>query len=708
MLNIKSLEFANFLSYGDYVTFINLDNIGVTLITGSNDDDRSMSNGVGKTSITTAIIWCLFGRTQSRHNPGDNVINYNTGKSCYVKITTLDGYEVTRTRKVNNHDDLLILKDGIDISLSTNKNAQQLLNTLFNLNYDIFTTSMFFGQNTDSFISMSDIKRRNVLERLLGINKFNLYADCAKETKNTILNEQQSFRLLLKSKESDLQKEKLDKDVAISKSSKFEIDRQTFINDLNRKINDASERLNAFEIDNSLDNDIQSSNDTISKISLLNERILNLNDNRHKYELLITNCLANIDINKKIIDGQTLIDVDKIIKQEYEYDIAIATKREIESNIVRIKSEISVIDAKILDIDQKISNINTLNGTVCRECLQMVDDAHSGNILTSLSNELQKYFDDKSKYNHIVIKLSDKNNLIHVTKPSISSSEAIRINKMLSECQLIVDKSTSEMNEYNGHVTKIDEQIGKCRHFIKQLTTKIEHLNLNDRIKKRDILNSEMNTINIDIKILNDGLRHEKSKINPYIEIIRNIECKIVSLENEIVTLNGKICTMDIKINMYEYIRKSYSDKNKIKMFVLSELIPYFNDRIQYYINAFECDVDIKFTSSLNIETSKWDYDFYSGGQQKRIDLSIMFALYDLYIYMYGKQCNVMVLDEIDGSLDMNGVKMFVDVINNDFSGSRDDKPSTILIISHKNEMIDQFPGKINVTRDVNGFSHTV
>jgi DNA repair exonuclease SbcCD ATPase subunit len=72
---------------------------------------------------------------------------------------------------------------------------------------------------------------------------------------------------------------------------------------------------------------------------------------------------------------------------------------------------------------------------------------------------------------------------------------------------------------------------------------------------------------------------------------------------------------------------------------------------------------------------------------------------------MYGQQCNVMVLDEVDGSLDPHGVRMFVDIIHNDFSGDRPDKPDTILIISHKNEMVDQFPNHVLVSMDPTGYS---
>lgn len=180
-LRIKKIEWANFLSYGDYVTSIDLDAGGPILIVGQNRTGQDKSNGAGKSTISTAICWCLFGRVPRKAAPGDKVINWFTKGECWVKITTTDGWTITRTRKVNGHDDLLLHKDGVDVTLSTNINAQKFLKKTFNLDYDIFVSSVFCGQFQKSFLGMSDQSRKATLERLLGLNKLNILGDVAKE-----------------------------------------------------------------------------------------------------------------------------------------------------------------------------------------------------------------------------------------------------------------------------------------------------------------------------------------------------------------------------------------------------------------------------------------------------------------------------------------------------------------------------------------------
>jgi DNA repair exonuclease SbcCD ATPase subunit len=114
----------------------------------------------------------------------------------------------------------------------------------------------------------------------------------------------------------------------------------------------------------------------------------------------------------------------------------------------------------------------------------------------------------------------------------------------------------------------------------------------------------------------------------------------------------------------------------------------------------------MEFTPSLSVLPSKWDYSLCSGGERKRIDMAMMFGLYDLYIHMYGQQCSLMVLDEVDGRLDTEGIESFIDVIYNDFHDTTDSRPrpDTILVISHRPEMLDAFPTKIMVKKR-EGFS---
>jgi len=96
-------------------------------------------------------------------------------------------------------------------------------------------------------------------------------------------------------------------------------------------------------------------------------------------------------------------------------------------------------------------------------------------------------------------------------------------------------------------------------------------------------------------------------------------------------------------------------------------------------------------------------YRVFSEGEKLRIDLSVLFALRDLAKEKNCVSTNLLVFDEMDFSLDYAGLRSFVDII------LASDKNLSIMIISHKNEMKDEFREEFDnsmiVEKNVNGFS---
>ena len=193
---------------------------------------------------------------------------------------------------------------------------------------------------------------------------------------------------------------------------------------------------------------------------------------------------------------------------------------------------------------------------------------------------------------------------------------------------------------------------------------------------------------------------------NPHLQQLSIAQAQISEIKSKLGLVRQAQSKLDIFYTHLAYVRSAYKDRKKIKQFILSSLMPLLNKRIQYYLESFNCEFAMEFTPTLGMLPSKWAYSLCSGGERKRIDMSVMFALYDLYIYMHGQQCNIMVLDEVDGRLDSEGIEAFIDVVTNDFcdqSGTKP-RPDSILIISHRPEMLDAFPSKIMV-RKKEGFS---
>ena len=165
------------MGYGDYDTRVELAGLGPALIEGK--------NRAGKTTIVEVMIWVLFGRTTFKDRPADRVINFFIGEGCYGELELVDGTTIRRTRNFDGHSDLIIhTAEGEDISSGTNPKTQEILQKRYNLDYPIFTSSIFFGQFGTSFLELSAPKSRAALERMMHIAHTGVYAETAKDKCN--------------------------------------------------------------------------------------------------------------------------------------------------------------------------------------------------------------------------------------------------------------------------------------------------------------------------------------------------------------------------------------------------------------------------------------------------------------------------------------------------------------------------------------------
>ena len=186
------------------------------------------------------------------------------------------------------------------------------------------------------------------------------------------------------------------------------------------------------------------------------------------------------------------------------------------------------------------------------------------------------------------------------------------------------------------------------------------------------------------------------SEVNPHGSTIERLAGKIDEMNLKLTAIKDDLERSDLLAKHVNYIYRSYSDRRKVKSFVIARHIPYFNQRLEHYLNRFDLDIRLKLTESLAVTSDKWGYDYFSGGERKRADVAFMLAMFDLHEALYGRQCNMIVLDEVDGRLDEAGIDALVGVIRDDLAH----RVNTILIVSHRAQMRDYFHTQLIVTRE--------
>jgi len=728
MIDIKEVVWTNFLGYGNYKNSLSFDKLrGACLIEGEIDGNEEREegdeklNGSGKSSIIEAISWGLFGNLTNLENPGDKVINWHTGKNCRVSIKTNDGYEIVRMRKYNGLTETIVLKDGEDITKSTSKPAQSFINENFNIDYHTFIRSSIFGQKSGGFLELSDTKIRKVMESLMGVGDLSPIVKTAKSKSDAIDKEIAVI-------DSDITRisneiERIDnhiKNLEV-KSSSFDDDIADEISDIQSEI--SKSKNDALSTIDDIKKQIKSKKEEKSEQELHNLQLIDLEWERYEEEYSNYTDLSDKQksIKEKIFELKSSIKLNENSIESIDID----DYKDIEQLKEKIDNRDKIIDktSKLKDLRKQLSSIITkletkkdieqqfIDGSrslesVCTKCRNPIDGDELQKAIEDSLNKIKKYDDDIYKSNKKLDKVNDTiislESSIQHRLPTIEEAEVHnnRIDKLIKKKNDIKSKikeNKYELSELQKEITQIDEPK-------KPKITKSEAVAVNNYIENIDKNISDLNdritkiteSLKDSIKKYNESINKIKSKENPYNSLINEQRKEIRSLEEEKIEFKSDKSKKRTLKEHIDYIKESYRNKKKIKAFWIGELIPEFNKYLRYYLNYFEVDDNIEFDEFLNVKMDRWGYATHSGGECKRIDLSIMFALNDLHASNFGNQSNFMVLDEVDGKIDPFTMNKLVILLSDDLI-NRDNGPQNIFVISHRKEMKDRFPHKIKV-----------
>lgn len=596
MLELKSIEWQNFLSYGDYSTKIDLDDLGQCLIIGEVIDDEAVSstaslssirksNGAGKSTIPNAIQWALFGRTMHSRAPGDNVVNYFTGRDCWAKLIFKNGDMILRTRKTNGVNELIYMKDGDETRLSadtvsTSAIQQQRLNKVFNLDWEIFCGSVFFNQYGKPWMEMADATRKKAIERVLHVDRLTYYSQAAKSRCDSLDRAVEKIDLQVSSIQNNIQLYKREKERCIIAKDQFETNKR----------------------------------DRIEEVLGYAEQI------------------------RKDADAIEIPDIEAIRKRWELVNKIKAKIVELQDDLSNISTDIGRLSGDIRSLNDRCESWKKKSGKTCVMCEQSVDHEHTASKIEPITTELAG---KRLEYDSLCRKRDKLKSTIETTKSTLESKQP---SMTVAEAERIKANKSNLLKEADRHLQQVEK------------------------------------------------IRLEQ---NPHEDAINQYDSKIADSEHKLNEVNVNRTRSEYLNKHLHYIHKAYNDRSKIKGYIFREHLPYINSRLQYYLEIFDLDIKIELTDSLGISSSMWGYEYESGGERKRTDVAFMLAMFDFHEQIYGRQCNVLVMDEVDGRLDDDGIEALINIIKTDLSH----RVESILLISHRNMMFDTFSKELRVTR---------
>lgn len=642
--SIKKVEIQNFRSIKDKVEL----NVkpGLYTIEGINCDEPNSKNGAGKSSIISAIYWCLTGTTLTNEVLADEVINEISGKDCLVTLyieSNENQIELTRTRKHAEFGNNLILKiDGQDVSCHKIADTQERLNQLIKIPFNLLHSTIMMTHDIQS--AFSDLSPQQRVQTLESIRDYSIW---------------------------DKVREEANKDIK-------ECDKE--INEKTQVINEMTGSYKTYEgLIKTADEEIKTAMET--GISL------NGKEQLQKYEDELKNCAE--ELNKKKLELEEaqktqLEDLSKYTVQLNQINEEYNKKKTNLDNAYKEKLDDlrSTSQKKIDETKTEINNLNSKNQTLSFE----VRD------LTRQANELQKWFDSPNcptcgrPLVRTEEEISSKKAKLEKLKTSNEkTSETIKENeKTISEKQVLITSLTEQFKideakiqeEYQNELTKLNEENQKVSRTINeeykqkqegQKESKQKVYTLGQEVSKLESKIGEIKGLKIKLEEQLESLR---AKIQKLREDKAKYEEETKKITEDGKTLRAYINDLVSKRELSDYYYKLLGSKGELRPYLLNRDIENLNTYMQRYIHSFfkntevalrlngaSIEIDI---NSLGIQKS---VSKLSGGEKKRLDLAIQFALYDLLQSTSQISFNILCLDEIEAQLDSLGCQQLIGII---------------------------------------------
>lgn len=166
---LRSLTITNFLGVQSTLTLDFTDNSilrGLIFLVGA--------NGSGKSTIIEAIVWCQFGKCIRSGLSASDVVNEKSGRNCSVRLDFTNGYSITRYRKDKSFGNRVIVeRDGVvetQYEGADARSTQLAIDELLGIDYDGFIRTVVLGhESTTSFLKTTPAERRDLIEEALGL-----------------------------------------------------------------------------------------------------------------------------------------------------------------------------------------------------------------------------------------------------------------------------------------------------------------------------------------------------------------------------------------------------------------------------------------------------------------------------------------------------------------------------------------------------------
>ena len=137
------------------------------------------------------------------------------------------------------------------------------------------------------------------------------------------------------------------------------------------------------------------------------------------------------------------------------------------------------------------------------------------------------------------------------------------------------------------------------------------------------------------------------------------------------------------KYEIMRFWEKAFSESGVVK-YIIKNVLDYFNSKVNFYLShlsqgKFFIEFDESLKECITHNKKKIHYMSLSGGEKKKISLSVMLGLQELLKISHNQKNNIMFFDEVAENLDQDGLEGLYILL------SELKKDKTLFVITHNN-----------------------
>lgn len=451
-----------------------------------------------------------------------------------------------------------------------------------------------------------------------------------------------------------------------------------------------------------------------------------------KSDFMIEDLKNRINDRKQVL-AKKLRDVEDTIltkktRQESIKDQVEATKNRLNSmgDTVELDNKISDLKASL-----EVTSVNLGNDKVKLDNLFTDLNNERGHYSTISDRKSAEVNDVESKYKQ---EIDDQNELISANKFKISSikNEINRIESIKDVCPTCGQKIP---NVNKPDSTNLKEDLTKEQEALEVLTEKLNAIKTKKTLeidainKKYDSLKEESYNRGNELRKSYDDLKriiddkqrlfdNDKNQLAKLESTRLSYDTLKTDLIKTIDNLEQSARAIDEEL-LYNYNIKSDIEARQAvvnKMFtlatrdfrglLLSNVINFIDQKAkEYSLEVFGTDkLDFKLDgNNIDIMYDGKQIESLSGGEAKKVDIIIQFAIRDMLCKFLGFSCNILVADELFDACDRLGCQKIIDLISNKLCDIE-----SVFIVTHHSDLNLPEDSIITVEKDENGISRIV